>query len=86
MTMEYLIYEINPFDSHYFDATLPSMNSIIVRNEVLFQNSLLTTFTVFQMKGDPLGPCHKCYLTKVEYNAAHLHIVLNCNKVQLYLQ
>ena len=77
----YLIYEIQTFGSYYFDATIPSMNSTIARNEVSYQYGPPTTFTVFQMKCTLFGQCRKCYLTQVEYDVVHLHILLNCNEV-----
>ena len=86
MVIAYLIYEIQTFGFDYFEANLPSMNSTIPRNEVPCQHGPPTIFTVFQMKGTPFGKCRKRYLTQVEYNAAHLHILLNCHEVQPYLQ
>ena len=86
MVIAYLIYEIQIFGSEYFDANLPPMNSTSARNAVSFQDDPPTTFAVFQMKGVPFGKCRKRYLTQAEYNAAHLHVLLNCNEVQPYLQ
>ena len=86
MVIAYLIYEIQIFGSEYFDANLPSMNSTIARNPVPYPHGPPSTFTVFQMKGTPFGKCRKRYLTQAEYKAAHLHILLNCNEVQPYLQ
>jgi len=86
MAIAYLICEIQTFGFDYFDTNLLSTNSTIRRNKVSYKHGPPTTFIVFQMKGTPFGKCHKSYLTQVEYNAAHLHILLNCNEVQSYLQ
>ena len=86
MMMAYLIFEIKTFGSHYFDPKLPAMMPTIPRNDVQHDSCTPITFDVFHSKGSTFGRARKRHLTLVEYNAVHLHVLLNCKEVQLYVQ
>jgi len=86
MIIAYLIYEIKTFGSHYFDPKLLAMMPTIPRNEERHDNHEPFTFDVFHMKGEPFGCARKRHLTLEEYNAIHLHILLNCKEIQPYVQ
>jgi len=84
--MAYLIYEIKTFKSHYFGLKLQAMMPTGSRNEVRHANRAPLAFIVFTMKGSLFGRGCKRHLTPEEYNAVHLHILLNCREVKPYLQ
>ena len=86
MVMAYLIYEIKTFGSHYFDPKLPAMMATMPRNVVQQGIRRPTTFDVFGMKGSAFGRGRQRHLTIEEYNALHLHVLLNCKEVHPYMQ
>jgi len=86
MVMAYLISEIKTFGSYYFDPKLPAMMPTIPRNEVQHDNCTPFTFNVFHSKGSTFGGARKRHLTQAEYNAIHLHVLLNCREVQPHVQ
>jgi len=81
MVMCYLIYEIQIVGSHYFEPTLLYMIPKRPQNDIP-NHPPSSTLTVFQIKGSPFGRARKWHLTPKEYKAAHLHVLLNCAKVQ----
>ena len=44
------------------------------------------TLSVFQTQGTPVGSRTQRYLTDEELQTVHLHILLNCNEVQPYIE
>jgi len=61
--------------------------SSIGRNEDLQQpEPQMRTLLVFNRKGTPFGIQGKRYLTEPEYRAARLHILVNFDEVQPYLE
>ena len=47
---------------------------------------MLPTLSVFQTQGIPVGSRTQKYLTNEELHTAHLHILLNYNEVQPYIE
>jgi len=87
MLKEYLMYELNSFGTHYFDSKIPSMHNPIRRNEVMQAQCTQSTLSIFHTKECPFAPRQqRRFLTEQEYAAAHVHVLLNCNEVQPYLE
>lgn len=85
MVQAYLAFEIKHFAEHYFESSLHSPR--VGRNESMRDaEPQMPTLSVFHRKGTPFGRRGKRYLTEAEYHAAHLHILLNCDEVQPYLE
>ena len=86
MVMACSIYEIKTIGSHYFDPKLLAMMLTLLRNKVRHDNHAPFTLTIFKMKRSPFGHGCKRNHTPEEYNAVHLHILLNYGEVQPHLQ
>ncbi len=48
--------------------------------------SIPPTLSLFNKPGRPTGQVHTRYLTDAEYNAAHLHVLQNCEEVRPYIE
>ena len=85
MVQAYLAFEIKHFVEYYFQSNLHCPQ--IGHNESMRQPELqMPTLSVFNRRGTPFGNRGKRYFTEPEYRAARLHILLNCDEVQLYLE
>ena len=85
MVQAYLAFEIKHFIEYYFQSSLhcPSIG----RNEGMQQLiPQMPTRSVFNHKDTAFGNRGKRYLTEPEYHIARLHILLNCDEVQPYLE
>jgi len=81
----YLAFEIKHFIEYYFQSSLHRPN--IRRNEGMQQlEPQMPTPSVFNRKDTPFENRGKRYLTEPEYSIACLHILLNCDEVQPYLE
>ena len=87
MAEAYLVFEILQFSSYYFDDDVPSMRTRHQCNEdENDEQQMQPTLSVFQAEGAPVGSRTQRYLTDEELHAAHLHILLNCNELQPYIE
>ena len=81
------MYELNSSETHYFDFKIPSMHNPIRRNEVMQAQCTQSTQSIFHTTGCAFAPRRqRRFLTEQEYAAAQLHVLLNCNEVQPYLE
>ena len=79
----YLIQEVGYFASYYFEPQIQSRRTKSKRNELnedlTYQNS--HTRSVFNQPRWPAGKCKTRYLNDAEFNAAKLHVLINCDEV-----
>ena len=84
----YLIQEVGYFVSYYFEPQIQSQRAKSKRNEfnedLTYQNS--HTRSVFNQPGRPASKCKTRYLNDVEFNAAKLHVLINCDEVQDFVR
>ncbi|XP_022632017.1 uncharacterized protein LOC111240728 isoform X2 [Vigna radiata var. radiata] len=81
----YLHRETTHFCSHYFKNFMLTPKS--TRNEVNTEiESLLTTLSVFHQPGRPSGRESTHWLRDEELRSAHVHVLINCDEVQPYLE
>ncbi|PIN04478.1 hypothetical protein CDL12_22984 [Handroanthus impetiginosus] len=69
----YLIQEVGYFASYYFEP-----------DAFTYQNP--HTRSVFNQSGRPAGKCTTRYLNDAEFNAAKLHVLINCDEVQDFVR
>ena len=87
MVKAYLVSEISQFSSYYFGDDVPSMRTRRWRNENdNNEPQMQPTLSIFQTHGTLVGSRTQMYLTDEELHDAHLHILLNCNEVQPYIE
>ncbi|WVZ23067.1 hypothetical protein V8G54_001611 [Vigna mungo] len=80
----YLHRETTHFCSHYFKNFMLTPQS--TRNEVDTETeSLPTTLSVFDQPGRHSGRESTHWLSDEELRSAHVHVLINCNEVQPYL-
>lgn len=83
----YLCQETAHFCSYYFEPHVQSSRNRIGRNDVVGQDMTPEhTLSVFNKPGRSSGRCKSRYLNDRELAAAHLHILLNCEEVQPYIE
>lgn len=82
----YLCQETSHFCSYYFDSHVQSMRNRVGRNDDGAQNDVQQTLSIFNHSGRSAGSCTSRYLKDREFAAAHLHVLLNCEEVQPYIQ
>jgi len=74
------------FASDYFSSNVPSMRTRCRRNEDGDEhNNYFPILSMFELQGTAIGRERSRYLTYDEYIAAHLHVLLNCDEVKLYI-
>ena len=82
----YINLETSHFCTYYFASNVPCMRNRNKRNEdEVEQDDTQPTLSVFRPQGRPSGRVTPRWLTDEEYNAAHLHVLLNCEEVQPYI-
>ena len=65
------------FFSHYFKNFILSPSNI--RNETYWQNETCdSTLSMFRQVGRHAGKELTYWLTNVEFNSAHVHVLINC--------
>ena len=83
----YLSLETSHFCSYYFESHVQSMRTKVGRNDFGGQNDTSqTTLSVFNHVGRPGGTCKSHYLNEKELDTVHLHVLLNCEEVQPYIE
>jgi len=70
ITEAYLVAERTFFTSYYFGNK---------------HNNHFSTLSVLEPEGTAIGRERLRYLTDAKYNATHLHVLLNCDKVKPYI-
>jgi len=82
----YINLEASSFCTYYFASNVPCMRNRYKRNEDEGdQDGIQSTLSVFRPQGHPSGQVTPQWLTDEEYNATHLHVLLNCEEVQPYI-
>ena len=83
----YLCQETSHFCSYYFESHVQSMRNNIGRNDDGgIDETILPTLSIFNHSGRSAGTCKSRYLNDKELAAAHLHVLLNCEEVQPYIE
>jgi len=83
----YLSMETSHFCSYYFEQHVQSMRTKVGRNDFGVQNDTSQdTLSVFNHVGHPAGICKSRYLNEKEVAVVHLHVLLNCEEVQPYIE
>ncbi|BAT81822.1 hypothetical protein VIGAN_03171100 [Vigna angularis var. angularis] len=81
----YLHRETTHFCSHYFKHFMLTPQSS--KNEVDIEiESLTTTLSVFDQPSRHSGRESTHWLSDEELRSAHVHVLINCNEVEPYLQ
>jgi hypothetical protein len=70
----YLAKETSQFLKYYFSTEGDGMEA----------GHSSTSLSIFKVDGRPSGKCKVRHLTEEEYNAAHLHVLMNCQEVGPY--
>jgi len=79
----YLVQETSQFCSYYFESHVQIMRNKVSRNDDGSENEEVDqTSTIFNNLGRYSGTSSCRYLNKKELEAAHLHVLLNCEEVQ----
>ena len=87
MAEAYLVFEISQFSLYYFGDDVSSMRIRRRPNEDDNDKpQMQPTLSVFRTQGTPVGSRTQRYLTDEELHTAHLHILLNYNEVQPYIE
>ncbi|XP_058729647.1 uncharacterized protein LOC131601773 isoform X2 [Vicia villosa] len=83
----YLCQETSHFCSYYFESHVQTLRNKVGRNDDGVQDDVVPqTFSIFNHYGRSAGFCKSRYLDDRELKAAHLHILLNCEEVQPYIE
>jgi hypothetical protein len=83
----YLLQETSHFCSYYFESHVQSLRNRVCRNDDGGQADVgQEILSIFNHPGRLAGTCKSRYLDGRELAAAHLHILLNCEEVQPYIQ
>lgn len=82
----YLCQETSHFISYYFESHVQSLRNRVGRNDDGGQDEGRQILSIFNHHGRSAGACKSRYLTDRELRAAHLHILLNCEEVQPYIE
>lgn len=83
----YLCQETSHFCSYYFESHVQSLRNKVGRNDDGGQVEVgQQTLSIFNQSGRSAGTSKSRYLSDRELAAAHLHILLNCEEVQPYLE
>jgi len=81
----YLHRETIYFCSHYFKNFMLSPRNR--RNEIPVQSERCpSSLSIFNVPGRHAGKKSIHWLTHKEWNSAHVHVMINCTKVKLYLE
>ena len=83
----YLCQETSHFCSYYFESHVQSMRNNVDRNDDGgVGKTIRPTLSIFNHSGHSTGTCKSRYLNNRELSAADLHVLLNCEEVQLYIE
>jgi len=83
----YLSMETSHFCSYYFEPHVQSMRTKVSRNDFGGQSERShKTLYVFNYIGRSGGTCNSRYLDEKELAVVHLHVLLNCEDVQPYIE
>lgn len=83
----YLCQETSHFCSYYFDAHVQSMRNRVSRNDDGGKyDTAQQNLSIFNHPGRSAGTSKSRYLSDMELSAAHLHVLLNCEEVETYIQ
>jgi len=81
----YLHRETTHFCSHYFNNFMLRPQN--TRNDVEIESDRLpSTLSIFDQLGRHSGREFTRWLTDEEFNSAHVHVLINCNEVKIYLE
>jgi hypothetical protein len=83
----YLCQETSHFCSYYFESHVQSLRNRVGRNDDGGQDDIVQhTLSIFNHSGRFAGNRKSRYLDDRELDAAHLHILLNCEEVQPFIE
>lgn len=83
----YLCHETSHFCSYYFEPYVQTKRNKVGRNDDGGEDeTMLPTLSIFNTPGRQFGKCKNRPLLDKEMKAAHLHILLNCDEVQPYIE
>jgi len=79
----YLVQDTSHFCSYYFESHTQTMRNKVSRNDNGGENDEVDqTSTIFNHPDRYSGTSSSRYLNKKELEAAHLHVLLNCEEMQ----
>ncbi|XP_038707276.1 uncharacterized protein LOC120002586 [Tripterygium wilfordii] len=82
----YLCQETSHFCSYYFEPHVHTMRTIVGRNDDgALDDSIRPTLSIFNQPGRPFGQCISRFLNEKELAAVTLHVLLNCEEVEPYI-
>ena len=83
----YLCQETSYFCSYYFESHVQSMRNRVGQNDDWCQYDVIPhTLSIFNLPSRSVGNCKSRYLNDKELAAAHLHVLLNSDEVQPYIE
>jgi len=82
----YICNETSYFLSYFFELLVQSLRNRVGRNDDGGQDEGQIILSIFNHHGRSAGACKSRYLTDRELRDAHLHILLNCEEVQSYIE
>ena len=80
----YLSKETSFFCSYYFEAHVHTKRTNIGRNDDGGESSCPPTLSVFNRPGRGFGRTKDHYIVGKEWDAAHLHVLINCDELQSF--
>lgn len=83
----YLCQETSHFCSYYFEPHVLSKRNRVGRNDDGGEDETMQpSLSIFNKPGRPFGKCKTRPLLDKEMKAAHLHVLLNCDEVQPFIE
>ena len=85
----HLVKEISSFASHYFEGHVPTRSRNVGRNDDVCVDEGEPNdgrISVFKSSGRSFGAQKSRNLSDMEYNATHYYILMNCRKVDPYIE
>ncbi|XP_058000739.1 uncharacterized protein LOC131178813 [Hevea brasiliensis] len=83
----YLVEEASNFCAHYFESHVITWDRQVPRNDDGGDNDEIEeNLSIFKYPGRPYGRAKTRWLGDDEYKAAHIYVLLNCPKIDIYLK
>lgn len=80
----YILQETSTFTSYYFESHVQSRRTRVPRNDEGSEDQLVQPISIFNQHGRAAGPQKRKFIVGKEKDAAHLHVLLNCEEVDPY--
>ena len=78
----YISKEISNFYSYYFEPYVQFKRTKVAQNDDGSESSIEPTLSAFNYPNHAARKCKDQWLLGNEWNSTHLHILVNCDKVE----